>query len=264
MNLFIKQQGQGKPLILLHGFGFNGEIWNDIATSVAQNWRVYQVDLPGHGRSPMCEYSLPILTKKLAEELPVDAVWIGWSLGGLLAMAMARWQSASVQALVLVGTSPRFVTADDWPHAMTPVVLQQFAKQLQNDTEGTLRRFLALQVKGSESARQQLRSLNALLKKTGIPQPEALQAGLQLLQNTDLRAELLHIRCPALLCLGGRDTLVPAGVGEECQGLWPKLQVAYIKPAAHIPFLSHPDLFLNILQGFFRSKKEKKYEFVAG
>ncbi len=249
MNFFIKQ-GQGKPLILLHGWGFNGEIWNAIAAELSQQWTVYQVDLPGHGRSPMSEYRLPILVEQLATDLPKKAVWIGWSLGGLLALAMARWQPASVRALVLVASSPRFVTAADWPHAMTPTVLEHFAQQLQHDTMGTLQRFLALQVKGSQAARQQLRTLQALLKQTGVPQPEALQAGLKLLQNTDLRSELLQIRSRALLCLGGHDTLVPAAMGKDCQQWWPALHKVCIKPAAHIPFLSHPELFLPILQDF--------------
>jgi pimeloyl-[acyl-carrier protein] methyl ester esterase len=250
MNFFIKQQGQGKPLILLHGWGFNGEIWNDIAAELSQQWTVYQVDLPGHGRSPMSEYRLPTLVEQLATDLPQKAVWIGWSLGGLLALAMARWQPAWVRALVLVASSPRFVTAADWPHAMPPTVLEHFAQQLQHDTMGTLHRFLALQVKGSQAARQQLRTLQALLKKTGVPQPEALQAGLTLLQNTDLRSELLQIRSPALLCLGGHDTLVPAAMGKDCQQWWPALHKVCIKPAAHIPFLSHPELFMPILQDF--------------
>ncbi len=251
MSLFIKSQGQGNPLIFLHGWGFNGEIWNYIAEQLAQHWHVHQVDLPGHGHSPMCEYTLPILINKLAANLPKQAVWIGWSLGGLLAMAIARWQPAWVRALVLVSTSPRFVTAADWPDAMAPAVLQQFAEQLQRDTVGTLQRFLALQVKGSETARQQRRTLNALLKKTEPPQPQALQAGLTLLQNTDLRPELSQIHSPALLCLGGCDTLVPVGVGEACQQWWPTLRKVCIKPAAHVPFLSHPELVMHLLQGFF-------------
>jgi pimeloyl-[acyl-carrier protein] methyl ester esterase len=250
MSLFIKQQGKGEPLVLLHGWGFNGDIWNDIATKFAQHWRVYQVDLPGHGRSPMSKYTLSALAEKLANELPQKAVWIGWSLGGLLAMAVARWHSDSVRALVLVSTSPRFVTAEDWPYAMTPEVLRQFAQQLQNDTRGTLQHFLALQVKGSEAARQQLRTLNTFLKEMDIPQSEALQAGLELLQNTDLRRELFHIHCPALLCLGGHDTLVPAGMGIDCQQWWPMLRKICIKPAAHIPFLSHPEIFMQLIQGF--------------
>ncbi len=253
MNLFIKQQGQGKPLILLHGWGFNGEIWNPLATELAPNWRIYQVDLPGHGRSPLSEYTLPILTETLAAHLPQSAIWVGWSLGGLLAIAMARWRPAWVHKLVLVATSPRFVTATDWPHALSPVVLKQFAKQMQQDTTNTIQRFLALQVKGSDTAHQQLRSLNAWLKQSGIPQPAALQAGLQLLINTDLRSELVHIQSPALLCLGGRDTLVPARMGKDCQHWWPNLQQECISSAAHIPFLSHPDIFIPLLQSFLNN-----------
>ena len=250
MHLFSKRQGQGKPLILLHGWGFNGAIWNDLANQLSHNWQVYQVDLPGHGQSSMCEYSLPVLTNLLATQLPKEAVWIGWSLGGLLSMAVARWYPQSVRALGLVSSSPCFVTAEDWPHAISPAVLQQFTQQLQQDSLGTLQRFLALQVKGSESARQQLRTLNALLTKTGLPQPEVLPAGLHLLETTDLRAELRHIASPALLCLGERDTVVPVGVGNDCQQWWPSLQISVIKSAAHVPFLSHPDIFMSLLQGF--------------
>ncbi len=252
MHLYLKTQGKSsnKPLILLHGWGFNGEIWNDIGRVLAKDWYVYQVDLPGHGRSQMCEYSLPVLTENLVAALPKKAVWLGWSMGGLIAMAMASWQPASIQALVLVSSSPRFISADNWPHAMKLGVLKQFAQQLQNDTLGTLKRFLALQVKGSESAREQLRSLNAVLKQTPIPQSQALQAGLQLLQNTDLRAEFSQINCPSLLCLGERDTLVPASVATDCQDLCPKLQTVCIKSAGHLPFLSHPKQFLYYLQGF--------------
>jgi pimeloyl-[acyl-carrier protein] methyl ester esterase len=247
MDLFIKSQGQGNPLILLHGWGFNGDIWDEIAVQLAEHWHVYQVDLPGHGRSSMCQYTLPILTETLAAHLPKKAVWIGWSLGGLLAIAMARWQSESVRALGLVSSSPRFVKADDWPHAMSLAVLEQFAEQLQRDTLGTLQRFFVLQVKGSSEARLQLRRLNAWLKKTPLPQSAALSAGLQLLQQTDLRSQLSQITCPAFLCLGRRDTLVPAGVGEECQRWWPDLQTIYLESAAHVPFLSHPDIFIECI-----------------
>ena len=253
MDLYIKTQGSSssQPLILLHGWGFNGEIWNDIGGELAKDYCVYQVDLPGHGHSEMCEYSLPILTETLAASLPKNAIWLGWSMGGLMAMAMARWKPVYVKALVLVSSSPRFITADDnWPHAMKLAVLKQFAQQLETDTLGTLRRFLALQVKGSEAASQQLRSLNALLKQTPLPQIKALEAGLQLLQNTDLRAELSQIDCPSLLCLGERDTLVPVGVATDCQHFLPTLETVCIKSAGHLPFLSHPKQFMNSLQGF--------------
>ena len=242
--MFIKQQGQGKPLILLHGWGFNGNIWNDVAIELDKNWLVYQVDLPGHGKSPISEYSLPILTKQLMNELPSDAVWVGWSLGGLLAMNIAIQQQ--IRGLVLIATSPRFITAENWPHAMTAEVLQQFANQLKTDTTGTLRRFLALQVRGCDNSRQQLRNLNSFL--INPPLTIALESGLQLLQTTDLRPQLQQINCPSLLCLGKRDKIVPFEVGNDFQ--WNTLRKIIIKPASHIPFLSHQEIFMDIFQDF--------------
>jgi pimeloyl-[acyl-carrier protein] methyl ester esterase len=251
MQLHIQQRGQGQPLILLHGWGFNGTIWEETAKKLAMNWTVYQVDLPGHGQSPMCEYTLPVLSQCLTENLPKNAIWIGWSLGGLMATAAALHFPESVRGLVLVGSSPRFVVGEDWQHAMQQNVLQLFAQQLQQDIAGTLKRFLALQVKDSPEARLQLRQLQHFLQNAGYPHPDALNAGLNLLITSDLRNNLSQIKCPALLCLGAKDALVPVGMGDDCQRYWKGLRKVCIKQAAHIPFISHPELFLQILQSFF-------------
>lgn len=248
--LFIKRQGQGIPLILLHGWGFNGEIWAPIAKQLALNWQVHQVDLPGYGNSASCSYYLPYLTEQLAYSLPKSAIWIGWSLGGLLAMAMAIWYPAHVQALILTSTSPRFTTTQDWLHAMTPPTLQQFIQQLQNDKEATLRRFTTLQVHGGTAISRQRRQLYAFLETAPQPSLETLQTSLQCLLVTDLRSHLSQINSPALLCLGSQDHLVPAEVGPACQQIWPALELTYISSAAHVPFLSHPDRFIQITQEF--------------
>jgi pimeloyl-[acyl-carrier protein] methyl ester esterase len=92
MTLYVQQQGEGYPLILLHGWGFNHAIWRDCAAEWARHFTVYQVDLPGHGQSPLCDYDWEHLLPVLSKELPARAIWVGWSLGGLLATAMARWQ----------------------------------------------------------------------------------------------------------------------------------------------------------------------------
>ena len=250
MGLFIKQQGQGKPLILLHGWGFNSEIWYDTAETLAKYWTVYQVDLPGHGQSDFIPYELTQLTYYFAETLPKDAIWCGWSLGGLIATAMAIYQPAHVRALMLVCSSPRFVIAPDWPHALIPQALQQSSLELQQDVGATLQRFLALQVRGSDTATQQLRTLRQLLKKAGYPQLQALQAGLHLLQTTDLRAQLHTIQCPAQLCLGEKDVIVPMHAGIDCQKWWPTLNYVCLASAAHLPFLSHPHQFMGTIIEF--------------
>ncbi|OUD14162.1 pimeloyl-ACP methyl ester esterase BioH [Thioflexithrix psekupsensis] len=250
MTLYIKQQGQGFPLILLHGWGFNHAIWEDCAAQWARYFTVYQVDLPGHGQSPLCDYDWERLLPVLAAQLPARAIWVGWSLGGLLASAMARWRPERVQALVLFASSPCFMTADDWPHAMTPQVLNQFAHQLAQDIEGTLQRFLLLQVRGLDAPRQKLRQLQPLVAQAGYPSLATLQQGLTLLINSDLRKELAAISCPALLFLGHYDALVPVAVRHDIAKWWPTLKTVVVKPAAHLPFLSHFEIIDPIMRSF--------------
>ena len=250
IKIQLNQQDKLPPIILLHGWGFNHSIWENLADKLSKIGQVYQVDLPGHGQSPFCEYDLSTLTEKLAENLPKNAVWIGWSLGGLLAMAMAVRKPDHVRALILIASSPRFTITHNWQFALRPEILQKFTQQLQQDTLGTLKRFLILQVKGGEGSTRQLRYLQKFLITSMMPDSKTLQQGLNLLLNTDLRAELQHIRCPALLCLGECDMIVPVKMGKICQQWWKNLQIVEIPKAAHIPFLSHPDIFMQKLTGF--------------
>lgn len=248
VKLFIKQQGSGQPVVFLHGWGFNHSIWDEMAITIHQ--QSYQVDLPGHGKSPFCDYHLSDLTDCLTEQLPENAIWIAWSLGGLLAMSIAIRQPKFMKALILVSSSPRFTATNQWLCAIKKGVLLKFKQQLQEDSVSTLQRFLALQVKETPTARQQLRYLNNLIKSNNYPQLVALQAGLDLLLTTDLREELAAISCPTLAILGEQDAIVPVSVGAAWQQWMPSLQVVSIKSAAHIPFLSHPDIFLHELQRF--------------
>lgn len=241
--LHIHKQGTGQPIVLLHGWGFNHSIWYQVAPYLAQYGEVWQVDLPGHGQSELCDYEMDILLNVFADALPKNAIWVGWSLGGLLSMAMARWQPEYVKQLILIASSPCFEQKTDWAHAMQTKVLQQFGRNLQADRVGTLKRFLALQVKDSPDARHNLRHLHQLIETSGYPQLDALQQSLDFLFKTDLRNELQYITVPSLLCLGTHDALVPIKMAEPCQQLWSDLDIVRIQSAAHIPFLSHFDIF---------------------
>lgn len=250
MTLFIKHQGTGQPFVLVHGWGFNHQIWQPVAEQLATQGCIYQIDLPGHGQSPLCSYRLEEIVDCLTEQLPPNAIWLGWSLGGLLTMAVARWRPEYVKALFLIATSPRFTIAEDWPYAMSLSILQNFHKQLQQETVGTLKRFLALQVKDSAQARVWQRQLTQWLSIQGYPSLEALQASLQCLQETDLRSELKQIQQPAFLGLGELDALVPVKMATLCQTWWPKLQTVAFSGAAHIPFLSNFTQVMQCLQDF--------------
>lgn len=250
MNVYVETLGQGPDLVLLHGWGLHGGVWQAVAQALAPRYRLHLVDLPGHGRSGgLPDYTLDAMAAAVAAAVPDGAGWIGWSLGGRVALAAAA-QGKAIARLVLVGTTPKFTRGDDWPHAMAAAELQQFADALRGDWEGTLQRFLAIQARGSQRAREELRLLREGLFAHGAPQPPALAGGLDILRSADLRATLPAIRQPALVLHGSRDTLAPPAAAEYLAAHLPHARLALIDGAGHAPFLSHPDAFLAELEAF--------------
>jgi pimeloyl-[acyl-carrier protein] methyl ester esterase len=177
-------------------------------------------------------------------------ILLGWSLGGLIAIRLARRLPQRIHRLVLVGTTPRFVTGPDWPWAVEPPVLQSFGQNLAGDYRRTVRDFLALQVRGDEHALELLRTLKRRVFAHGEPDPGALRQGLELLAKTDLRADLPHIRLPTLVIAGERDRLTPAEAGARLAEAIAGACFMSIPGAAHAPFLSHRRQFLDGLTQF--------------
>jgi pimeloyl-[acyl-carrier protein] methyl ester esterase len=235
--LHTEARGNGPDLVLVHGWGMHSGIWSGWADRLAQRFRVHLVDLPGHGRSAAATgSSLDDWSSAIADQVPERAWWLGWSLGGLVALNTARLLPERVRGLVLVASTPRFVTAPDWPSAVDPEVFEQFAGQLRQSVDRTLMRFLSLQIRGSDGSGDLLRGLRAAVQERPYPAPQALLDGLSILQQTDLRDSLAGIEAPLHWLFGERDTLVPAVVADRLPGLR-----ECIAGAGHAPFLSHPD-----------------------
>lgn len=253
MSLHVEQFGLGPDLVLLHGWGLHSGVFAHLSDALAARHRVTLIDLPGHGRSSAMrgDLTLPGIAEQIAAVSPPRAAWLGWSLGGMIATYIALAVPARVERLIWVASSPRFVTAEHWPHAMEPAVLTGFAQALEHDYRATLERFLSLQVtSGTAEGRETLRVLRALLLQQSPPDLTALHAGLAILQTADLRAQLPALACPLRIILGARDRLVPASVGAAVQQLIPTAHINVMTGAAHAPFLSHPREFLALLVEF--------------
>jgi pimeloyl-[acyl-carrier protein] methyl ester esterase len=248
--LHVHREGRGAPLVLVHGWGLHGGIWDGVVAGLRDRFELIVPDLPGFGRSrgvplPGDAFELAALVSAV---VPPRAVWVGWSLGALVAMAAALREPARVERLVLVSATPRFVRDADWRCAMDRMVMAAFHRDLSTDYRGTLQRFLSLQMGDGE--RGLLRSLRGELFRFGEPDGDALVRGLEVLLNTDLRERVAAIKVPTLLIHGERDTLVPVGAAEYLAGRLPDARLERIAGAGHAPFLSDPQTFLGLVSGF--------------
>lgn len=251
MGLYSECFGAGPDVVLLHGWGLHGGIWRGLVPALSKAYRVTTVDLPGYGHSR--EAKLPAanaeaMAEAILAQVPQPAVWIGWSLGGLLSLAAAWRFPERVSRIVLVNTTARFTQAPDWRCAVAGHLLAQMAEDLERDYAGTLGRFLSLQVAPHE--RPVLRTLRAALLVRGKPSSTALRAGLEVLAQSDLRPALPVIRQPALVVHGTRDRLVPLAAGRYLAAQLAAGRLAVVEGAAHAPFLSHPEMFVRIVEGF--------------
>ncbi len=252
MKLYYEQYGQGPALVLLHGWGLHGGVWSKLIPALAAHFHLIVVDLPGHGcsRELPAEYSWKNLVESIVAVLPGPAHWLGWSLGGLIALNAARYWTEAVKKMILVSATPKFIQSEDWRCAVAESVLQQFAQGLAENYRATLQRFLSLQLGAEARNRAWLRELRALLLARGAPQPAALQAGLNLFRDTDLRQELSAIAAPTQVLHGARDKLVPLPAGEYLAAQLPNARMALLPAAGHAPFLSHAQEFTAALLPF--------------
>lgn len=240
MTRYYETAGSGPELVLLHGWGLHAGVWEPIWSALTERFRVTRVDLPGHGHN--ADTGLGTLDEVVAHVLsavPRPAAWLGWSLGGLVALQAAQTRPAMIRQVLLVASNPCMVQRADWPEAIEAAVLDTFAHALAEDYQATLQRFLALQCRGIEQPGATLRQLRQLMA-AAPPHPQALRDGLDILRYTDLRQVTKTLKQPLAILLGAKDTLVPARLASSLREWYPQATVECLDHAGHAPFLTQP------------------------
>jgi pimeloyl-[acyl-carrier protein] methyl ester esterase len=216
-------------------------LWRDFALRLATHARVTLIDLPGHGYSGgLDDFSLDAVVDVLVAAVPRPAHWLGWSLGGLLAIRAASRYLDAVASVGLLAATPRFTADEGWP-GVDAGLLGQMAANLEKDFAGTLKRFIGLQTFGQDHARALARQIEARLHDCAPPDADALRGGLAILQQADLRDEMARLRQPALAILGAHDRLVPQNLSAALRQLNPEIDIQVLATAAHLPFLTHEE-----------------------
>ena len=236
MTLHVTVHGQGRPLVLLHGWGFDGHIWQALMPALSARFQLYVVDLPGFGRSANMDWDAFKLA--LLQVLPSCFAVAGWSLGGLFATRLAVEVPSRITHVLNIAATPRFIQDDHWP-GFEPSVFTAFSDDLVTHPERTWKRFTRLQG-----------------VKHGIFPPtigwSGLRAGLDVLQTWDLRALLPQLNMPVCYVFGQLDGITSPALMPCMQARYPRFHYKLFHEAAHTPFLSHPVEFLALLDDFFK------------
>ncbi|MDH5377527.1 MAG: pimeloyl-ACP methyl ester esterase BioH, partial [Gammaproteobacteria bacterium] len=204
-----------------------------------------------HGKSPfeIEKFELDAVVDETLKATPNQAYWFGWSMGGLISLAAALKAPDRIKGLITLAASARFTKDHDWP-GVDPTSLENFASSLETDFQGTIKRFLSLQVHGAEHSRQTLRELRERIFAAGEPNHQALKDGLNVLKHADLRERVGMIEIPTLLLYGKLDSQAPAKLAQAMHTLMPEARIHIFPKAAHAPFISHGEEFLQQIRNF--------------
>ena len=257
MSIYRETHGHGRDILLIHGWGMSGNVWESVADKLSREYRVTIVDLPGYGRSAhyvLPQYNLQTMADELVSLVPQGATVLGWSLGGMITLQMALSCPNALERMILVATSPQFHLSADWPHAVDTRILENFASELATSYQDTIQQFLAIQALGSEHARDEIRLLRGKVFRDGEPDKIALREGLNILRTVNLRDKLQEVEAQTLIITGERDRLVPLAAAQLlAQGI-NQSQLQIIKGASHAPFISHQALFVSDVEKFLSRK----------
>lgn len=251
MSCHVEIMGQGQPLVLLHGWGMHSGVWQHLLKELSERYMLYLVDLPGMGNSrPIEPYHLHAMADAVSEVIPGISDIMGWSMGGLVAQRIALNQPDRVRRLILVGATPCFISRSDWPLGIDADNFNQFAEDVKRDYKATMLKFLTLQCMRANDARATVRQLRQGFESRPTPTQTTLNRTLQLLLQTDLREEVVTLRKPVLLIHGDRDSLAPVAAAHWMTQHLPAGYLRVISGAAHAPFLSHTQAFVETLHQF--------------
>jgi pimeloyl-[acyl-carrier protein] methyl ester esterase len=227
--------GSGAPLVLIHGWGNSAALFSELMSQLP-DCHSLAPDLPGYGASTAAtRVDLADLADDFIhwfDTLGLETVTLlGWSLGGMLAQLLAARFPQRIARLILVATTPHFVTTPDWPHGLADSAVRALARDYKRAPIPTLESFWSLQFQGENSLPAPL-----------LPQVELATAlgGLELLRQVDLRHQLSAITMPTLVLHGNHDVIIPVAAGRFLAATLPQARFHEVHNCGHAPFCSAP------------------------
>jgi pimeloyl-ACP methyl ester carboxylesterase len=243
LNRLWLRQGEGRPLVLVHGFGGELNTWRPLVASFRTNRPVLAVDLPGHGASPALPApSLTGLAGAVAEALAEEQVsgidLIGHSLGAAIATEMADSAALDIRSLFLIapaGLGPD-INGDfiaGFNRARSDRSLAPWLRLLVADAQALTPSFI--------QATARLRQDDAVVRAQADLSQALFPDGTQAFS---IRSALERLDIPVRVVFGTDDRIIPPHHAAGLPGL---VAVHNLRGIGHMPYVENRPLLARIL-----------------
>ena len=264
-KLYYEDQGQGRPVVLIHGWPLSGKSWGEqIEPLVAAGFRVITYDRRGFGAScrPWDGYNYDAMAQDLNDLLQAlnlhEVSLVGFSMGGgEVVRYLSTYGHERVLRAVLAAAVPPYLlkTQDNPDGALTEAQVHEMQAEFSKDRQAFLDDFTHkfFTPKGGQLAVSEEQRLAAkAIAMTALP--KACVDCIAAFANTDFRADLPQVEVPVLVLHGDSDQTVPLQAsGQRAHAMLPNSQLQVIEGAPHGLNVSHAQAFNAALIGFFQS-----------
>ncbi|MBE9503284.1 MAG: alpha/beta fold hydrolase [Proteobacteria bacterium] len=251
-GLSFLRGGEGPAIIFIHGWAMAATVWErQIGYFSKKGFETVAFDLRGHGSSvaegPYSIAQMAYDLKGFIHEMRYDKPFlVGWSMGAMVIIDYLFTHPHSASGFCLVGGTPKFTSAEEYPHGLNPDDVRGMKVKLKRNFGRCLSEF-------RESVAGDLRpEKKGLLMDAALPTLEASKDGLRELMTVDLRPSLDGIHLPGLLIHGSEDKVCPTGAARYMAEKLDLSELHLIEGAGHVPFLSHEEQFNKRLEIFIR------------
>ena len=238
---------KGAPVVFANSLGTDLRLWDAVLPRLPAGLRIIRYDKRGHGLSeaPPAPYAMGQLVsdaEALLDHLGVrDCVFVGLSIGGMIAQGLAVKRMDQVRAVVLSNTAAKIGTKEMWEDRIATVR----AQGIEGLADPVMERWFSAAFRATPEL--------ALWRNMLVRQPADGYAGCSAaISGTDLYTPTSGLRLPALGIAGDADGSTPPDLVRETVELIPGAEFRLIRGAGHLPCVEKPEEYADILTEFLR------------
>ncbi|QNN52390.1 alpha/beta fold hydrolase [Nocardioides mesophilus] len=259
-NVSVTGPADAQPLLFVHGFGCDQNMWRYVAPAFTADYRVVTFDLMGAGGSDLSDYDperYSTLQGYAEDVLAVcealdlqDVVFVGHSVAAMIGVRAVTTAPERFAAMVMVSPSPRYIDDDGYVGGFSEQDIHELLDSLDSNYLGWSSA-MAPVIMGNEDRPELGQELTASFCRTD---PEIARKFARVTFLSDSRDDLPAVSVPTLVLQCTNDVIAPVQVGEFVRDAVPHATLTMLEATGHCPNLSAPRETVAAIEPFLRTQ----------